>query len=120
MTKKTAAQTAASNHHRAARANTLAENAARRAEEAAAEEEAAAAEPTAWLIQYENDAYPALKVNGDREHAELTARRRNKYSETYTITAAPKEDNTLELERAEAAAKKYGNFAALEWMRQNR
>lgn len=64
-----------------------------------------------WNIQYENDSYPTIKVFGSREKAEETAKKRNKYNESYTITEAPKKDYEIEIEKDREEAQKYGlNF----------
>ena len=62
----------------------------------------------AWQIQYENDAYPTVKVYGSREKAEQTAQKQNKYNETYTITEAPRQNYEIEMEQAIEEVKKYG------------
>ena len=44
-----------------------------------------------WTIQYANDDQPTIKVFGSREKAEETARKRNKYQESYTIAEAKRD-----------------------------
>ena len=62
----------------------------------------------AWNIQYENDLYPTIKTLGTLEQAEETAKKSNKYNESYTITEAPKKDYEIEIEEARREAAKYG------------
>jgi len=69
-------------------------------------------EITSWNIQYANDTYAALQVSGTKEHAEKIANKRNKYGESFVITRAPKEDNSIALEQSAAEAMKYGNTDA--------
>jgi hypothetical protein len=61
-----------------------------------------------WNIQYANDDRPTIQVFGDRDKAEATAKKRNKYNESYTITEAPKKDYELDKELAAIEAVKYG------------
>ncbi len=51
-----------------------------------------------WTIQYANDDQPSIKVYGTREKAEATAKKRNKYQESYTIAEAPKVNHEIENE----------------------
>ena len=44
-----------------------------------------------WTIQYANDDQPTIKVYGTREKAEATAKKRNKYQESYTIAEAKRD-----------------------------
>jgi hypothetical protein len=60
-----------------------------------------------WNIQYENDSYPTIQVNGTREKAEETAKKRNKYNESYTITEAPKKNYEIQMEKAIEESEKY-------------
>lgn len=62
----------------------------------------------AWNIQYENDSYPTIRVCGSYEKAEATAKKRNKYNESYKITEAPKKNYEIEMELAIEEVKKYG------------
>ena len=61
-----------------------------------------------WTIQYANDDRPTIKVFGTREEAEVTAKKRNKYQESYVIAEAPKVNYEIEKEKALAEAIKYG------------
>lgn len=61
-----------------------------------------------WLIQYEGDDKPTVKTFGTYEDAKQTADKRNKYSESYKITPAPKQDLEIQKELAIAEVKKYG------------
>ena len=63
---------------------------------------------TTWNIQYENDIRPSIQMSGSMEKAERIAKRKNKYDESYTITEAPKEDMSFEIEKAHDEAIKYG------------
>jgi hypothetical protein len=62
----------------------------------------------AWNIQYENDSYPTIKVFGSREKAEATAKKQNKYNESYTITETQKQNYEIEKEMAIEEIKRYG------------
>lgn len=62
----------------------------------------------AWTIQYENDTHPTVKVYGSRDKAEVTAKKRNKYNERYTIAEAPKKNYDIEIEKALEEIDKYG------------
>lgn len=60
-----------------------------------------------WTIQYANDDRPTIKVFGTREKAEATAKKQNKYQESYVIAEAPKENYEIQIEQAIAEVAKY-------------